>query len=50
MSLPIVPVVFGGANYKHVAPDFSYIDANQFKNAHDLAHYLKYLDGNFGTG
>ena len=48
MSLPIVPVVFGSANYKHIAPDYSYIDANQFKSASDLAQYLQYIDQHFG--
>ncbi|XP_064457727.1 alpha-(1,3)-fucosyltransferase C-like [Ornithodoros turicata] len=37
----MVPVVFGGANYKKVAPPNSYIDALSFETTKDLADHLK---------
>lgn len=40
----IVPVVFGGADYSKIAPPRSYINAEKFKTAKDLADYLIYLD------
>lgn len=42
----VVPVVFGGADYKQYAPPLSYIDALKFKSPKDLAEYLIYLDQN----
>ncbi|KAG8176248.1 hypothetical protein JTE90_021346 [Oedothorax gibbosus] len=36
----VVPVVFGGAPYKNIAPKDSFIDATQFANPKDLAVYL----------
>ena len=40
----VVPIVRGAANYKKIAPENSYIDANKFKSAESLAQYLLYLD------
>lgn len=37
----MVPVVFGGADYKNIAPPNSYIDALSFQTTKDLAQYLK---------
>ncbi|GAB6032334.1 hypothetical protein CHUAL_010973 [Chamberlinius hualienensis] len=46
LSLDVVPVVFGGANYTKIAPLGSYINALNFPNAHKLAQYLRFLDNN----
>lgn len=46
LKLDIVPIVFGGANYSAIAPPFSYIDAQSFKSARQLANYLRVLDSN----
>lgn len=45
MNRNIVPIVYGGANYTHIAPPHSYIDALQF-TPETLAKYLKMLDAN----
>ena len=41
----IVPVVYGGADYKRIAPVGSYIDARRYQPA-QLAEYLTRLDAN----
>ena len=43
MSMDIVPVVMGGANYSHALPPHSYIDASDFENPRELAAYLMKL-------
>ncbi|KAH9364889.1 hypothetical protein HPB48_017049 [Haemaphysalis longicornis] len=43
----IIPVTFGGADYKALAPPHSYIDALSFKTPKDLAIYLKQVAENF---
>lgn len=45
-ELQIVPIVYGGADYNRFAPPKSYINANDFKNAEELAAHLKYLSDN----
>lgn len=40
LNYDVVPVVFGGALYKDIAPRNSFIDATQFPNPKDLAAYL----------
>jgi alpha-1,3-fucosyltransferase len=40
----IIPIVFGGADYKKFAPPKSYIDANEFESVQKLIEYLKFLD------
>lgn len=39
----IVPVVFGGANYTRFLPPHSYIDAERFESAAQLAAHLRYV-------
>ncbi|XP_059622871.1 alpha-(1,3)-fucosyltransferase C-like [Phlebotomus argentipes] len=46
MKYYVVPVVFGGANYSHFLPPQSYIDANDFATAKDLANFLRNLANN----
>ena len=41
----IVPIVFGGANYKSIAPEGSYIDATKI-GARKLAELLQTIDRN----
>ncbi|KAJ8687799.1 hypothetical protein QAD02_023593 [Eretmocerus hayati] len=41
-----VPVVYGGADYKKIAPPKSYIDALDFDSPKDLAYYLIDLSKN----
>lgn len=43
----IIPVTFGGADYKSLAPPHSYIDALAFNTPKDLAQYLKLVSRNF---
>ena len=43
---PIVPVVMGGSDYSSIAPENSYIDVKDFKNAQELAHHLNFLANN----
>ena len=45
MARDLVPVVYGGANYSHIAPPHSYIDAMNY-SAKDLAAYLNKLNAN----
>jgi alpha-1,3-fucosyltransferase len=42
----IVPVIFSGANLTRFLPPRSYIDANSFETAEDLAKHIKYLSDN----
>lgn len=42
----IVPVIYTGADLKRFLPPKSYIDANEFGTAEDLADYLKFLSTN----
>jgi hypothetical protein len=46
LTLDIIPVVFGSANYSKIAPQKSYINAQEFKSPKQLAEYLLYLDKN----
>ncbi|ORX50251.1 hypothetical protein BCR32DRAFT_250148 [Anaeromyces robustus] len=39
-----VPVFYGTANIADFAPEHSYIDANDFENAKELAEFLNHLD------
>ena len=39
----IIPVVFGGANYAHYAPNGSYINVMDFKSPRELARFLQNL-------
>ncbi|KAH7963703.1 hypothetical protein HPB52_022431 [Rhipicephalus sanguineus] len=43
----IIPVVYGGANYSHVAPPGSYIDALSFESPMHLARHLKKVARDF---
>ncbi|KAH7975248.1 hypothetical protein HPB49_025310 [Dermacentor silvarum] len=47
LKYDIVPVVFGGANYSHIAPNHSFIDALSFESPKDLAKYLIKLSKNY---
>ena len=44
LTLGIVPVVMGGANYTKMAPPKSYIHVNDFETPKHLADYLLFLD------
>ncbi|KAK3872913.1 hypothetical protein Pcinc_022043 [Petrolisthes cinctipes] len=46
LSLNVLPVVYGGANYSNQAPPYSYIDAQSFPSIKNLADYLLYLHHN----
>ena len=46
MTLNVVPIVYGGADYSRIAPPHSYIDARQFQGPKQLADYLLLLDKN----
>ena len=41
--MDIVPIVRGGANYSAIAPPGSFIDANDYSSAQELAEELKRL-------
>ena len=43
LDMAIVPIVMGGANYSAIAPPSSYIDANDFSSAQELAKEIKRL-------
>ena len=45
LDYDIIPVVFGGADYKSILPSHSYIDASKFKPK-ELAKFLYYLSNN----
>ncbi|KAK2157689.1 hypothetical protein LSH36_186g00005 [Paralvinella palmiformis] len=42
----IVPIVYGGANYRHLLPKHSFIDANDFPDPKELAKHLRHLAKN----
>uniref|UniRef100_U5EV02 Fucosyltransferase n=1 Tax=Corethrella appendiculata TaxID=1370023 RepID=U5EV02_9DIPT len=42
----VIPVVYGGADYRKFAPPHSYINANDFQSPEHLAKYLLYLTEN----
>ena len=42
----IIPIVYGGADYKKLTPHHSVIDIKDYPNPKDLAKYLKYLSKN----
>ena len=42
----LVPVVYGGADYKDFAPPHSYINVADFRSPKELAEYLNLLDKN----
>ena len=46
MTLDIVPVVMGGADYKKKAPHKSFIDVLDFESPRKLAEFLLKLDKN----
>ncbi|XP_073832983.1 alpha-(1,3)-fucosyltransferase C [Musca autumnalis] len=46
MKRNIIPVVFGGANYKQFLPPHSYINVEDFATPSELADYLQYLAKN----
>lgn len=46
MDAFIIPVVFSGADMARFVPPKSYIDANAFETAEDLAKHLKFLSNN----
>lgn len=39
----VIPVVYGGGNYSHIAPPHSYINVEDFENVESLANYLRQL-------
>ena len=43
LTMDIVPIVMGGANYSAIAPPGSFIDVNDFSSAQELAEELKRL-------
>lgn len=43
LNYPIVPAVFGGADYDKFAPPNSYINSLKFESPQKLAEYLKHL-------
>ncbi|CAN8003232.1 unnamed protein product [Ixodes hexagonus] len=49
LQYALVPVVFGGANYRKMAPERSYIDATSFETPRALAEYLKAVASNFSV-
>nr|ACO15109.1 Alpha-1,3-fucosyltransferase [Caligus clemensi] len=44
LRFPMVPVVYGRANYSSLAPPHSYIDVRDFSSPKELGEYLLYLD------
>uniref|UniRef100_A0A1L8EI93 Fucosyltransferase n=1 Tax=Haematobia irritans TaxID=7368 RepID=A0A1L8EI93_HAEIR len=46
MKRNIIPVVYGGANYKQFLPPHSYINVEDFATPAELAQYLKYVSEN----
>ncbi|XP_069692392.1 alpha-(1,3)-fucosyltransferase C-like isoform X2 [Periplaneta americana] len=42
----VVPIVYGGANYHHIAPPMSYINVEDFDTPKKLAKFLLHLDKN----
>ena len=49
MTLPVIPVVLGSANYSKFAPPNSYIDVSKFDSAKDLAEFLHYVSSDVQT-
>lgn len=49
LQLEVIPIVFGGSDYTSISPPFSYINAQDFETALQLADYLKMLDSNEGS-
>ncbi len=43
LDYDMIPIVYGGGNYKLLAPPHSYIDILDYPNPGDLAAYLKHL-------
>lgn len=46
MNIYVIPVIYSGADLTRFLPPKSYIDANEFRTAKDLADHLKYLAHN----
>jgi alpha-1,3-fucosyltransferase len=46
MKHMIIPVVYGGADYKMFLPPHSYINVNDFKSVQELGDHLKFLSAN----
>lgn len=42
----VIPVIYSGADLSRFLPPKSYIDANDFNTAEDLANHLKFLSEN----
>lgn len=40
----LVPIVYGGGNYAAIAPQYSYINVEDFSSTEALANYLKWLE------
>ena len=47
LNYNIIPITLGGANYSHIAPPHSFINALEFKSPKMLANYLKSLESNW---
>ncbi|XP_025833210.1 alpha-(1,3)-fucosyltransferase C-like isoform X2 [Agrilus planipennis] len=45
-NISVIPVVYGRADYKKIAPPHSYINVEDFPSVEELVKYLKYLDEN----
>ena len=43
MTLPIIPIVLGSADYSKFAPANSFIDVTKFDSAKDLSNFLLFL-------
>ncbi|RWS04699.1 alpha-(1:3)-fucosyltransferase 9-like protein [Dinothrombium tinctorium] len=46
MSYNVIPIVFGGAEYREILPPNSFIDALAFKNPRELSVHLKEISNN----
>jgi len=46
LELDVVPIVFGAADYRAIAPEHSFINALDFSSPAKLAEYLHFLDEN----
>ncbi|KAK8738858.1 hypothetical protein OTU49_003707 [Cherax quadricarinatus] len=46
IPMNVIPIVYGGADYKHLLPPHSYIDVMEFPDIKSLADYLLYLHAN----
>ncbi|CAM1296049.1 FUT4 (predicted) [Pycnogonum litorale] len=47
IPIDVVPVVYGGGDYKSVLPHDSYIDVSNFTSVYKLAQYLLHVGGSF---